>query len=383
MKLTAGAGDAISDWTHPGTAPPSRADEVQHIPLLDRDGVLPAMNLTIRYRLDPTLVHGFNRLEAPYHRLLLALLGLSGYPLLCLVYMFLQARSLRDRVARESAQAATLDLADRTCHELGNVAFVLANERGNLADHLELIDRFLLESPDALRRAAVRAGLDGGQTERFLKALHREYADRGIDPGIEMQSSATIAREVCRQIAVAGDYISLTVRELDGYLKQSALPVRLEAVDAREMLKDALTLLGPHLASGSISVDRIDGAAPPVALADRRLFVHALVNLLKNAAEAATERGREPEVRVCLGGDADSVRVELRDNGPGIPASLRARIFDLGVSTKGAGRGRGLAIVRESVESQGGRIDVSDTSDDGTTFTLTFPRAHQGGSRLA
>jgi two-component system CitB family sensor kinase/CitB family two-component system sensor histidine kinase MalK len=97
---------------------------------------------------------------------------------------------------------------------------------------------------------------------------------------------------------------------------------------------------------------------------------------LKNAAEAAAEQGREPEIRVSLGGDANSARVELQDNGPGIPAALRSRIFDFGVSTKGAGRGRGLAIVRESVESQGGRIEVSSTSNAGTTFTLTLPRAH-------
>jgi C4-dicarboxylate-specific signal transduction histidine kinase len=140
------------------------------------------------------------------------------------------------------------------------------------------------------------------------------------------------------------------------------------------MLKDALTLLGPHLASGAVSAE-IEPDAPTCALVDRRLFVHVLVNLLKNAAEAAAERGREPEIRVSLGGDANSTRVILQDNGPGIPAALRSRIFDFGVSTKGAGRGRGLAIVRESVESQGGRIEVSSTSDAGTTFTLTFPRA--------
>lgn len=377
LELSAENGGTIGKWSHAGTSSVISSEEVQRIPLLAGDDRLTGVDLTIRYRLDPTLIDGFSKLEAPYHRLLLALLGLSGYPLLCLVYMFLQARALRDRAARESAQAATLDLADRTCHELGNVAFVLANERRNLADHLDLVDRFLLEGPDAIRNAAKRAGLDASQTERFLAALGHEYANRGIDPDVEMYSGAMIAREVCRQIAVASDYISLTVRELDGYLKQSALPVRLEPLDVRDMLKDAATLLGPRLASGAISVERHgpDDAIFPLALADRRLLVHILVNLLKNAAEAASDEGREPLIRASTRVDGDWIVLTLTDNGPGIAPELLPHIFDFGVSTKGAGRGRGLAIVRESMESQGGRITASSIPDTGTTFTLILPRA--------
>ena len=150
-----------------------------------------------------------------HRRLVLAVTGLSGYSLLCLAYMVIQARSLSERAAREAAQTATLDLADRTCHELGNVAFVVANERRNLASHIELLERFVAEEPGARASALRRAGIDPAAAARFDQAIAREYADRGIDPAFELRRSAAMARDVCRQIAVCSDYITLTVREVN------------------------------------------------------------------------------------------------------------------------------------------------------------------------
>ena len=83
-------------------------------------------------------------------------------------------------------------------------------------------------------------------------------------------------------------------------------------------------------------------------IADRRLLVHALVNLLKNAVEAATVAGISPTIRLEAGRVGSFVRVSVRDNGPGLASDAPARIFDSGYSTKGPGRGRGLSIVRES-----------------------------------
>ena len=184
------------------------------------------------------------------------MLGLSGYSLLCLGYMVLHARSLRERAAREAAREATLDLADRTCHELGNVVFVLSNERSNLADHLDLVQRFVDEEPEVLAAAGRRAGLDPAQAERLRAALRREYAARGLDPEVELRDGVALARDVCRQIAVCSEYIALTVRELDGYLKQTALPVAPEPVAVSACLDDALALLGPRLEAAGAQVER-------------------------------------------------------------------------------------------------------------------------------
>jgi signal transduction histidine kinase len=367
------AGDSIiASWRPKAPRPHAPTELIDRIVLLPTSPSGPEIDLTMRYRLAPEVERVAVGLETSYHRLLLALVGLSGYSLLCLGAMLLHVRSLRDRVAREAAQQATLDLADRTCHELGNVAFVLTNERKNLSDLLDLVERFVTESGPALDSAAHRAGLDLSQIERLRRALRREYGDRGIDPDVELLGGVAIAQEVCRQVAVCSDYISLTVRELDAYLKQSALPIVLGSVEVDACLNDALSLLAPALDASDASVRR-DGDSYQV-LADRRLLVHALVNLLKNALEAMSGGVNRPVLTLTSRIEGSIVWIEIGDNGPGIPERELARVFELGYSTKSPGRGRGLTVARESIESQGGHIRIVSQVGEGTRFSIGLPQ---------
>ncbi|WP_435009962.1 sensor histidine kinase [Tundrisphaera lichenicola] len=334
----------------------------------------PPLELSVRYRVVPEVSAALGAVEISYHRLLLALVGLSGYSLLCLGYMVLHARSQGDRIAREAAAAATLDLADRTCHELGNVAFVVANERRNLASHIELLERFVAEDAEAHAGAARKAGLEPSTARRFEAALRREYADRGIDPEFELKGSATIARDVCRQIAVCSDYIALTVRELDGYLKQSSMSVDLAPLPLEQCLDDALALMAPRLEATGARIERLDPVeSPPRVLADRRLLIHALVNLIKNAMEAASLVESPPVIRVGVGVEGATGWLTVADNGPGIEPEMLRRVFEARYSTKGAGRGLGLAIVRESIAAQGGTIELESQPGSGTLFRIRLP----------
>jgi signal transduction histidine kinase len=351
---------------------------LEAIPVLPATPEWPGVVLDVRYRTEPEVARMTSELETSYRRLLLAVLGLSGYSVLCLIYMGFHAHALHASASREAAQQATIDLADRTCHELGNVAFVLSNERRNLSDHLALVERFLDEQADALEAAIRRARLDGPTAGRLRHALRREYAERAIDPDLELRGGASIARDVCRQIAVCSDYIALTVRELDGYLKQSALPVAPGPVDVVECLDDAQSLLGPSLDAASVRVERPDGVAGhAIARADRRLLVHALVNLLKNAVEATKSAGAPPRISLAARAEGPTIWVEVGDNGPGIAPDVLPRIFDVGYSTKGVGRGRGLAIVKDSIAAQGGSLHIESEPGRGTTFRIGLPRASE------
>ncbi|MGE5755790.1 MAG: hypothetical protein ACM35G_08755, partial [Planctomycetaceae bacterium] len=161
MEIAPRRGPPLARWgAVPASGPPgARGEVVDRIPLI-ASGDEPAIELLVRYRVAPAVEDAARDLETSYHRLLLALLGLSGYSLLCLGYMILHAQALSERVAREAAQEAALDLADRTCHELGNGVFVLANERRNLANHLDLIDRFVAEESEARAAASRRLEID-------------------------------------------------------------------------------------------------------------------------------------------------------------------------------------------------------------------------------
>ena len=336
----------------------------------------PRVDLVVTYRVSDPVASAIRSVDSSYHRLVLALLGLSGYSLLCLGYMARHAQSQRERIAREAAAAATLDLADRTCHELGNVAFVVANERRNLAGHIELLERFVNEDAEVFKSATRRAGIDPATATRLEHALRREYADRGIDPEFELKGSAAIARDVCRQIATCSDYIALTVRELDGHLKRTTLPVALEPVALAEIIHDSLALLAPRIEATSIQVEIPDPSNTTVlVLADRRLLIHALVNLVKNAIEAVGSivPDTSPLVRLSVATQGETAWLIVEDNGLGMTQAERRRIFDAGYSTKATGRGLGLAIVRDSVAEQSGVLEVTSEVGTGTMFRIGLP----------
>jgi len=97
----------------------------------------------------------------------------------------------------------------------------------------------------------------------------------------------------------------------------------------------------------------------------------AFANLLRNGVEAMRGRGA---IDLALRGGPDGVTVTIADHGPGVPAELRAHVFEPYVTSKPDGTGLGLALVRQTVEAHGGRITVSDTGGGGATFTLTLAR---------
>jgi signal transduction histidine kinase len=373
VGLTLRRGDeTVARWS-PRYAPAASTVELDTIPVAGR-GQGPPLDLIVRYQVAAEVDSVVQANERYYDRMIGALIGLSGASLLCFGTMVLHVFDLRDRVAREAAQEATLDLADRTCHELGNVAFVVSNERRNLAGHISLLERFLTEESAARAEAARSAGLDPAAAARFDQALRREYAGRGIAPDFELRQSAAMARDVCRQIAACSDYISLTVRELDGFLKRTELPVVLGPISVEGVLDEAVTLLSPRLESAGARVERPAPEGGPIrVVGDRRLLTHTLVNLLKNAVEAAAGAGIDPVVTLSARRDGAIVWLDVVDNGPGITESDRRLIFEDGFSTKGAGRGQGLAIVRDSARLQGGRIEVASLPGGGTVFSVGLP----------
>ncbi|WP_169973722.1 sensor histidine kinase [Tautonia rosea] len=381
LELTLADGTPQASWFSQTPSMPGIAAEERRLILLDgqsESGAVPAVGLVVSYRAGALVEETLAGLETSYRRLLLAVLGLSGYSLLCLLAMVLQVRVLSDRAARESAQRATLDLADRTCHELGNVVFVLANERRNLANHLDQFDLLLDRLPDALADALLDAGIDPSKVTRVRRAFERRLADEGLDPEVDLRTGSDIARDVARQISVCSQYIALTVRELDGYLKQSSLPVEPVPMPVGEAIDEALTLLGPRIESASATVDRPSAEGLELRVrADRRLLVHALVNLFKNALEATstTPSGAPPRITLSSDRHGPLVRIGVRDNGPGVPDAVAPRLFQAGTSTKGAGRGRGLAIASDSIQAQGGTLSLAPSNGSGACFLIELPAA--------
>ena len=121
-----------------------------------------------------------------------------------------------------------------------------------------------------------------------------------------------------------------------------------------------------------VSVDIADSLQ---ILADRHQMQQALLNLLRNAAEACAASG---SILIRATGSphgAAGVRLEIGDTGIGIPAASLAKIFDPFFTTKevGKGTGLGLFLVHQIVQRHHGRITVTSTPGRGTVFVLELP----------
>lgn len=141
----------------------------------------------------------------------------------------------------------------------------------------------------------------------------------------------------------------------------------------------AVHAAGPALATARAQVEVVGSPACDFE-ADPEMIALALRHLLLNAAEsfadaevlAGMPSGRR-RVRVCARYEGSCAVVHVEDSGPGVPVDLRARMFEPGVSTKGACRGLGLAVARHVVESHGGWMEVGASELGGTRISLHVP----------
>ncbi len=114
--------------------------------------------------------------------------------------------------------------------------------------------------------------------------------------------------------------------------------------------------------------------APVRAEVDVKKIEQVVVNLVKNAGEAAGPGGT---VVVSLEERGDRIAIHIRDDGPGIPPASRERIWEAFYTTKGkSGTGLGLLMCRKIVDAHKGSVDFVNNPDRGCTFTVEVPRTH-------
>jgi two-component system sensor histidine kinase KdpD len=159
-------------------------------------------------------------------------------------------------------------------------------------------------------------------------------------------------------------------------LGHGALQLKRAAVDLREIIGSVRGDLARILAGREVLVD-VPKDLPPLDV-DPVLIGQALANVLENAAKYAPQGGR---ITILARQETSLAAVSVSDQGPGIPAAERKRVFDLfHRAAKGdgapAGTGMGLAIVKGLVEAHGGAV-AADAGPEGrgATITLRLPLA--------
>jgi two-component system nitrogen regulation sensor histidine kinase GlnL len=123
----------------------------------------------------------------------------------------------------------------------------------------------------------------------------------------------------------------------------------------------------------------------PLAMGDTDQLVQVVLNLLKNASEAAEQTGGKIRLRTYFehsfhlrradgSGQSLPLQIEVIDDGPGLPENIRGNIFDPFVSGRENGTGLGLALVSKIISDHGGWISVASVPGK-TTFRISLPRA--------
>jgi two-component system nitrogen regulation sensor histidine kinase NtrY len=147
-------------------------------------------------------------------------------------------------------------------------------------------------------------------------------------------------------------------------------PPRTVPTDLHALVDDTLTLYRGLFTDVEIR-PQYAASVPPVPV-DPEQLRRVIINVVDNAIEAMDRCGT---IEIATQHDAANnvVRITVADNGPGIPAAERDKLFLPYYSTKQRGSGLGLAIVRRIVAEHGGSIDVTDNVPRGTRFAIELP----------
>jgi nitrogen fixation/metabolism regulation signal transduction histidine kinase len=212
-----------------------------------------------------------------------------------------------------------------------------------------------------------------------IQEIHRRY--QGSDEQFRSLLDTTLE--------IVEDEVGTLRRLVSEFSNFARLPeAQLEKTDLVEFLAEQRRQVERAESLGhagdELSVVRL-GSVPPAfewnlpakaaeAAIDRQMLRRVLLNLLQNAADALSAANVQlPRIRVSLRREGDFFVIDVEDNGPGIPAELRAVIFDPYVTTKHTGTGLGLAIVKKIAIEHGGMTTADESQLGGARLRLTLP----------
>lgn len=306
-------------WPDPTRSRPNRAGGVR---LDETSGPTTPWRLLVRHRagsIEAAIASTRRRTLAVSFGILLVLGGAMGL-------LFVSARRARRLAEQQMAFVAGVT------HELRTPLAVIRSAAENLADGV-------ITDPE--------------QARRYGALIHSE--------------GRRLSEIVEQALALAG-----------AQSNHAALAVHPTAVPA--VVEQALARCRPTLNEHNVAVTRFVPDGLPLVRADARALEAALCNLITNACKYGGPGGRiELEAEQVVNGHTAEIRITVRDQGPGIPADERPRLFEPFYRGRAArqaqirGSGLGLSLVKNTIAAHGGRVSVASAPGQGSAFTLHLP----------
>lgn len=304
-------------------------------------------------------------------------------------------------------------LADVFGGEYGEAYFQKRARIGRVHVDVGLLPHFMFSAMNVIRCEVSAVLLDAGVSEDHFHAVEKildielavmvqSYCDKLLEMKMKVPAAlaAGLAHEIRNPLNAIGLHITLLERQLrragleneasasaiDGVRREIrrvrgltseiidfSKPIQVNPtwVDVRVLLKELTDMHTPVLRASEIKLHtEVNGDS--AIYCDRDRVTQVLVNLLTNSVEALPADGKI-EIRV------DNTRlgrseIVFRDTGPGLPKAVRFRAFELFYTTKAAGTGMGLPIVRKIIEAHQGFVEIESPVSGGAAFRIQLPR---------
>ena len=207
-----------------------------------------------------------------------------------------------------------------------------------------------------------------GQREKTFAQLLPERFD---DPDFRKDFNEIVVQEI--------DRLDKIITQINNFAHPSELV--LKPIDVRASVRKAIVLARERVKKNGVAIDTMLPNDLPRVLGDEAALTEAFAHLVTNAAEA-TSGQMKPRIilaakKIREGGHASGVVVTVKDNGKGISAELKEKVFSPFCTTKARGMGLGLPIVKRTIFDHNGRVDI-DSSSHGTSVSVMLPASPNG-----
>lgn len=176
------------------------------------------------------------------------------------------------------------------------------------------------------------------------------------------------------------DVISSEIRRLDRVVQTLVdftrpYELHLSDIDLRKLVDEVVLLASPEAERRQIHIERETSRASLPVRIDADLVKQAVLNIVINGVQAMADGGN---LYIATQREGEGALITVRDEGPGIPADIRDKIYNLYFTTKKGGSGIGLAMAYRVVQLHHGALEFDSVEGHGTTFVLRIPLAEVG-----
>lgn len=260
----------------------------------------------------------------------------------------------------------TMMIQNEKMMSLGELAAGMAHEINNplsaILHAVQNIHRRTSSTLPANKDAAQKLGLEIQQVQGYLEARGiytfvdsikeaGERAARIVSNMLEFSRSGSRRHERVNLVDLLEHSLELSHNSFDLRTSQSGKPVKIHKEFQRDL---------PLVPCAPAEIQQV------------------ILNILRNAAQAfvKTEQGPEPTITIRAFSEDHVLRIQIEDNGPGMPEATRRHIFEPFFTTKEVGKGTGLGLSVSYfiiTEHHNGQIEVESAPGRGTTFTISLP----------